>query len=334
MKHAIFSPSSLPSLAKCCGFRPWRDSDNPDAEEGRILHAVMERGDEEHGLTGEKARLIEFCQHVIRDHVNPGATVMRELYVSILHGATGGTIDLLAVEGTLATVIDYKFGRNYVPPPSENLQIKAYVLGAFQRLPAVDTVEAVIIAPRRDEVCSHVFRRDDIPELIAEVASVLDRAHADAPDDYVPGSHCHRCCRFAGCEAARSVIEDALKEELESADLGSLLPLADQAKAWAEAVRKAATSAAQQGRDIDGYRLIETTRLECPDATALVREGVADPIRLLAACSVSAATLRKIGLDGLALDALLDRGLLREEKFFQLRKAGKQQNQTKERENK
>jgi hypothetical protein len=97
-------------------------------------------------------------------------------------------------------VMDWKFGKWPVEAAIDNLQGISYVLGAWREWPWAETIRLSFKQPALDSVTEHTFRREDIPDLMLRVKTVVERA-ADAAanvGEYESANPCVPACLFCG----------------------------------------------------------------------------------------------------------------------------------------
>ena len=202
--HHRYSPSKLKLLEQCPGYEG-DDEPSEAALEGTRLHAAAETGDLT-GLDDEQKDLVAKCRDYAAMIEGDCQTVHRELRLDICDGLLFGTADVVAVNGHVAHVIDYKFGRVAVDPAETNLQGWAYALGAAA-LTGYDRVAVHFLMPRRDEVSSAVFTDRDFPLMAVRVRDVIEGVEtwvaAGRPDaDLSPTpALCRWCARRGDCPA-------------------------------------------------------------------------------------------------------------------------------------
>lgn len=119
-----------------------------------------------------------------------------------------GTADeiILFKSAKLAKLVDYKFGYGAIEPADINPQSLAYAIGLLQRYEWVETVEIYFVCPRRNEVLSHTFTREEILEKVARIRLIIERALSDKkklnPDT--------EACRFCGERITCPALSDKL----------------------------------------------------------------------------------------------------------------------------
>ena len=212
-KHHEFAPSSLGRLQGCpwsyhqC--KGWTEPENKDAFDGRLLHeAIYDDSAFQKLGNSEKKTVLK----IRTEHVEPYAHLehYHELKLEIFKSDgtlfNFGTADFVVIspDGKAASLKDWKFGGFEVAKASENPQIKNYVVGIFQKFPAVEKVFAMTVQPVHgadDYDDQAEFQRSHLPELLTELESIVDRAkNANEAMANPNGENC-RYCNKLQCEA-------------------------------------------------------------------------------------------------------------------------------------
>ncbi len=289
--HAEFGPSSIKMSAHCPGYEG-ESGTNPAAEMGTRIHEALETGDWSK-LNDYESSLAQGCRNAedaIFDHHGyelSGLDDYKEIRLTMqLRGEeTFGTCDRLTVNGAEAVQIDYKTGQMAVDEPQDNWQAKAYVLGAFQRFPQLETIHFYFIACRRDEILFHTFKREDMEEIVHAISEVIKRAKkvracfSDTdPSELIPQLKICNYCKNAGrCPSLAKLSIDTAKKY--APDMGNVLSLPAEVrgstcedpevlaemlkvvpivKKWAAGVEYAARRMAiDDGIEIPGYEVRE-----------------------------------------------------------------------------
>lgn len=301
--HAEFGPSGLKYVAHCPGFHQ-PHSTNEYAEKGTRIHEAVEVGDpsalhdEEEVAIYEKIIEAENSMIQLTFSGLELAEDHREIRLSMAlprGQQTFGTCDRLLVYkvpgGTAALMMDYKTGIMKIDPAEENWQAKAYVIGAFQKIPNLLFVTFAFIVPRLDgETVSdpmfHTFSRDQLSDLQEAVATVIENATRvrakwnvdrsvglailSQPDvsDLNPSSSCRFCqyedvCPAMGalvCDVAEVVIPASRSfrfdpSSREPAEVQKRYLIAKIVEAWADREKRAAVAMAMEGVEFPDLRL-------------------------------------------------------------------------------
>lgn len=281
-RHAKHSPSSLGYKETCPAFRN-RGTTNAAAEEGTMLHEALEK-DDYSGLTEEQAFLCGLCRDFRDGELakldNPEQ--YRELKLDIADGLTYGTADFVAVSGTKAVVMDWKFGSGEIEPANTNAQGCAYALGVLEKFPQVEELELHFVQPRREYISSHTYMRADVPVMRMRINTIIRRANARNREEH-PGMQCCYCKKQATCAALRQIALPiasryaglAIPEELHPSNVTSpetmarCLDCAKVLKEWIDSVNFYAMDMAANGTEIPGYKVVSRKgRRTIPDALA------------------------------------------------------------------
>lgn len=206
---------------------------------------------------------------------------VREVRLNIDLGdgvTTFGTCDRLIVWPSMETsavsydgvLIDYKFGYWPVEPAEDNVQAQAYVLGAFQWEPLLQSLTVYFFLPRQNKITSHTYTRADMPRIQRRIRRIIDAAE-DPNSPYRPADKlCEFCAKAAdgSCPAVnKRALAVALKydEKLQVPDLvhgsqitnpvhmAQLLQLGPVLTKAISGWRKRAGEMLEKGIEIPGY---------------------------------------------------------------------------------
>lgn len=290
--HAKFGPSSLKYFEVCPGYQG-RQGTNPAAEMGTRIHEALEK-DTLDNLTDDYERLIaEKCieakGNIFEHHgIDPATgTHHREIRLTIDVGTTKtfGTCDELVIPDNAdwAVQIDWKTGRGAIDDASVNSQAQAYVLGAFQKFPELNTIHFYFVIPQRDEISYATYTRDDMDDMKLRVSTVIHRAEVarqkmSCGDPSVESmlnpqqKVCDYCAMQASCAAlTRKVLTIRSKylndgfpmpDEIHGSntndpeDMAKLLDLVPIIQQWIDGVKaRSRQFVFEDGIDIPGYEL-------------------------------------------------------------------------------
>jgi hypothetical protein len=180
----------------------------------------------------------------------------------LLQTTTGGYIDraFIAHTETFAEIYDWKFGKWPVEDAKTNLQGIAYALGFFRAWPKVQAVKVVFKQPALAWVSEFTFGRDEIPELLLRVQTVVARkVESNHRNDFVMAHPlvpvCNFCGRLGQCDKvlkiALSVASKFYPMEIpesvtptmvqDPANSGIGMRLAGVMAVWADAFKKTTT---------------------------------------------------------------------------------------------
>ena len=283
MTHAEFSPSGLASHELCPRFeKSTSDEVHPVTAEGSLLHDHVERRDTE-GLTPAQVRLVEDCIAFTNDCTLGAKEAFNEVRLDIGRRDDGsyltfGTVDHVAISGSVAVVVDYKFGYNGVDAADTNAQGAAYTLGVFENWPEIEEVHLHFYLPRRGEHTEHVYTRADEAAIRVRLETIVARAKdKDLPPTPSPMA-CQYCAAKSTCEAlAENALVVAKKyrptcpdmdattlakvnssEIVDPAQMSKALQIAGVMEEWAKSVKHHARQlVVDKGVEIPGYKIIQ-----------------------------------------------------------------------------
>jgi len=266
---------------------------HPVTEEGTRLHNKLEVVDfadvDYRNMNDDQISLLDMCIGYCKELptygnvtvVEPKLEVMAEVY---------GYADRLQFSlcETEVDMIDWKFGYNKVDDAESNLQGRAYTIGVFHAYPKVQKVNVHFVQPRIGVISVGQFSREQMPDLLQEVRSVVAAANSpEAVKNAFPNAkNCLYCARVdcpkiaeMGFEVAKGYAIEKTTVQALSGDepdpelleipsqfqgsaisdpntMSKALTLAPIIEKWAAGVRKAATEMRlSQGIEIPGYEL-------------------------------------------------------------------------------
>lgn len=266
-EHATISPSQWPNCAKCAAFRSHGASSTASIE-GSELHRCKQTGDYS-GCNDEQLETLRKTDEYEAAILIEAGKVMREVKLEIALGNSHsfGTADLLTISGTTGHLLDYKTGRSEIEPSETNLQLRGYIIGAFDKFPELEEITGHLVIPRRDEATSFVFQRTQLEGYRQSIIDLFDRIY-DPDPELNAGHYCNWCEKQTDCPA---VLGRALSlgQKLDfvippNADPTTMttemldqvaLPLAACLDGWSKAVKKRALEAALSGEPFEDHEL-------------------------------------------------------------------------------
>lgn len=177
-----------------------------------------------------------------------------------------GTGDVVLIADGVLEVIDLKYGKGVPVSAVGNPQIRLYGLGAwtgYNYLYDIQEVHMTIVQPRLDSISTDVM---PIGELLEWAETVVKPAAALAfagEGEYKSGDHCRWCKVKGNCRARADANMEALQHEFKDPallgfdEIGSILFIAQQLKAWAGDVEDYAFEQAKVGNRIPQWKLVE-----------------------------------------------------------------------------
>lgn len=268
----MIRPSSLKYIEICSDFeQPEQTEIHPVTEAGSRLHEAMETGnlakieEDEMWMYEVAAQARTDLMHETFGQRPP--VVHKELKLEI-DGQYAGMVDHFAYHRHLGLLIDYKFGYHKVEDPEFNIQFQDYTLKLFDRFPDIGLIKVAMIAPRRDEVTTYTYDRDDVWYLRNRTKMVRERA---GTGQRKASNNCQYCSHIGTCAEAYSKFAAAKHQEdllptirpdwdlSEPMDLEKALDLRPIVKKfladWDKAVSDSAKELLEQGYAVGDYYL-------------------------------------------------------------------------------
>ena len=90
-----------------------------------------------------------------------------------------GTVDVVIIKGDHVDVVDYKFGRGEIDDSDINIQGQAYLLGVMDKFPELQTATVHFVIPRRDEILTHDYKREDMEDIRLRINLIVEKAEAE-----------------------------------------------------------------------------------------------------------------------------------------------------------
>lgn len=115
-------------------------------------------------------------------------------------------------------LVDFKFGYGEIDEAEINSQGIAYGLGGIDKYPAAKTLTVHFLIPRRDEVLTHTFKREELESQRLRIKLIIERA-LDRPLDLTPNTEaCKYCGVRAKCPALASKLLPIAQKYADSAE--------------------------------------------------------------------------------------------------------------------
>ena len=228
-----------------------------------------------------------------------------------------GTVDVVIIKGDHVDVVDYKFGRGEIDDSDINIQGQAYLLGVMDKFPKLKTATVHFIIPRRDEILTHSYKREDMEDIRLRINLIVEKAEVENAEAIPNSEGCRYCKHKLSCPALSDKLLPLAKKYSESVTdfemtlwgnyspekvedpmvLSRMLNVAAVVDKWQAAAKKQALKlAVEEGEEIPGYNL------HYRNATAKIENGqeaydaISDlltPDEFMDACNVSVSKLAK-----------------------------------------
>lgn len=196
-----------------------------------------------------------------------------------------GTGDILIVNDARLHVIDLKYGKGVEVSAVDNSQLKMYALGAYKKFGEEYDFENVVLhicQPRLNNFSTFEISVFDLllwANMVVKPAAKLAFA---GEGEYNAGDHCRWCLAKGNCQARADKHFEALEMEFQDPalipdeDIGSVLHLAMQLKAWASDVESYVKKQVLAGKRIDGWKQVRGRSTRRFTDTRAVQERLED----------------------------------------------------------
>ena len=177
-----------------------------------------------------------------------------------------GTGDCVIVADNVLTVIDFKYGVGVLVEAEQNPQMMCYALGAlalFDSIYDIENVVMTIFQPRRDNISIYELSKKELLQWADEILSPAAQLAAKGKGEFKAGKHCRFCKVKATCrkraeynlELARYDFE--MPANLEDTEIEVILSKADELAAWCSDIKEYAFQQALNGKQWNGWKLVE-----------------------------------------------------------------------------
>lgn len=177
-----------------------------------------------------------------------------------------GTGDCVIVADNVLTVIDFKYGVGVLVEAEQNPQMMCYALGAlalFDSIYDIENVVMTIFQPRRDNISTYELSKKELLQWADEILSPAAQLAAKGEGEFKAGKHCRFCKVKATCrkraeynlELARYDFE--MPANLEDTEIEVILSKADELAAWCSNIKEYAFQQALNGKQWNGWKLVE-----------------------------------------------------------------------------
>ena len=290
-KHALLSPSSSSRWLSCPPSlrlgQHYEDTTSSYAAEGTEAHTLGEY--KLKTLLGMKAKdptanleyyneemeecaenyanyIIELYEKAKAQHFDPLILIEQKLDYSKYTEGGFGTGDCIIVSDDTLHVIDYKHGVGILVDADDNSQMKLYGLGAlglFDGIYDIKTVAMTIYQPRRNNISTFTLSKDELYKWANEILKPTAELALGGKGEFKCGDWCtfckvkHECRARAECNLELAKYEFKLPPLLEDEDIEDILSRVDELVAWASNIKDYALTAALQGKEWQGFKLVE-----------------------------------------------------------------------------
>lgn len=194
-----------------------------------------------------------------------------------------GTGDCVIVGDGKLHIIDFKYGQGVLVKSEENTQMMCYALGAFLTLDDlydIDEIEMTIYQPRKDNISSWSISKEHLLTWAKEVLRPISELAYEGKGEFKVGEHCKFCKAKAICrKRAEHNLELAkydfkMPDTLEDIEIAGILNVVDDLVSWANDVKGFAYKNALNGKQYDGFKLVNGRATSCFTDTEEVAKRV------------------------------------------------------------
>lgn len=211
-EHHEAGPSALANMELCPSWENTKGT-HPVAEEGSVLHGIVETGiiPKDFEYTENRQRMVDWVRKQAAPLEQGADEVHKELRLDAMNYFTGrqmnfGTADhiCLFLEERHATLTDYKFGFLSVDDPEHNIQGINYAVYVFQNFPEIKSIDVRFLMARYEQVLGPVrLYRKQIDENILRIQAILDSRKVLNPLVLPHTKACMYCNRLGTCATLR-----------------------------------------------------------------------------------------------------------------------------------
>ena len=307
-KHAVLSASSSHRWLNCNPSArlelEFEDRESEAAAEGTAAHALCEHklkralkkrskkpvsqydNDEMDAYTDDYVQFVlETIAEAKQTCNDPLVMVEQRLDFSCYVPDGFGTGDCIIVADHRMHIIDFKYGQGVLVESEQNPQMMLYALGAlriYEDLYDIDEVALTIFQPRRENISTWVISVAGLKKWAEDVLKLKAELAFAGQGDYCPGPWCTFCraavkCRARAEEKLRlAQYEFAAPPLLTDAEIEEILGKIGDLTHWANEIMAYAQEAALQGKEWNGWKVVEGRSVrKYSDEAAVIRAAQA-----------------------------------------------------------
>lgn len=179
-----------------------------------------------------------------------------------------GTCDCILIEGSVMTIIDYKYGVGVPVSAENNPQLRLYALGALNDYGfAYDVTQVAmhIYQPRINNISSSSLMVEDLLEWAEKTVKPTARDAAKGKGKYTAGGHCKFCPHAGRCRALTKVCTEYVETHslraavpvLAPHEVAEVLAMEPLVSLWLKRVKAQALTTLLDGGEIPGFKAVE-----------------------------------------------------------------------------
>ena len=284
--HALLSASSAHRWLNCpasaVAAEAYPEQDTEFTREGTLAHEVAEVVAKAQ-LNGYKANVniddvtaeMQECAKgyadYIQEHVSSDdAVVLLEQRVDFSPWVPEGfgTCDCIIIQGSVLTVIDYKYGQGVAVSAVDNPQMKLYALGALNDFGIaydVNQVEMHIYQPRINNVSDCSLMVEDLMEWAEQTVKPIAQKAIKGKGGYNAGEWCKFCPHGGRCRKLTETCKEYIETHgvkvavpvLAPHEVAEVLEMEPLISLWLKKIKTQAMTTLLEGGEIPGYKVVE-----------------------------------------------------------------------------
>ena len=179
-----------------------------------------------------------------------------------------GTCDCIIIQGSVLTVIDYKYGQGVAVSAVDNPQMKLYALGALNDFGIaydVNQVEMHIYQPRINNVSDCSLMVEDLMEWAEQTVKPIAQKAIKGKGGYNAGEWCKFCPHGGRCRKLTETCKEYIETHgvkvavpvLAPHEVAEVLEMEPLISLWLKKIKTQAMTTLLEGGEIPGYKVVE-----------------------------------------------------------------------------
>jgi len=206
--HSKISPSKLKAKEICpdCEDDPGANI-HPDTAQGTLCHEALDGKDDSRLTTDEQRAWVKMCRQFAAMLKSQYPEVLTETRLVVLDGIWGFADRIqLSKDRTAGALLDWKFGQNAQEDVATNPAAQAYALGMFKLWPELQAIEVFYVYPRREEISTHRYVREDLPGIELRIRTIVARAQGVTVERHPHPDVCTYCRHKSTCPELHAAV--------------------------------------------------------------------------------------------------------------------------------
>ena len=304
------SGSSLGYLADCMGrFQaeqsfPSKSTDDADLGTRIHLHLSEETPEEELPDDCEFAVIKARQQtEMLREQFDIQGEVFREKRLWLEENGEpkfSGEIDFFEVNGTSASIIDYKTLFGYHDPAETNRQLQIYAVLLKEQYPELELIKLGLVQPLLDKVTTSAITAEQINNLRKLLVALVDRATQPNPTRTAGVDQCKYCNALAHCPEAWAYVlnytTDINMDNIENDKLSEKMAVTPLLERFIKEVKDLVKGRLEKGIEVPNYKLRKSgkiTSFKTVESAKILFDANLTVDEFLACCNIKEPLLIK-----------------------------------------